>query len=231
MRVANLDMNNTLCNTCPSPLITISPPDNSSRRLCTRFENRREPGCAAVPYSVQGVRYSRVCGRVIGYQREAPEAFKYYTETSATIDEEYVDGVSITHGQSGDRSHIWTFAAAQSESATARRACPCITGGTSGNVVPPYVGGSFFCDTASQLVDPENRFHFEDPLWDGEGCGQGTTCCQFNRPPYFRTDIAATSDDIDVRLCAFFRTGNELQPGVLRNNEDTPLEVIELYVQ
>ena len=40
MRVANLDMNNTRCNTCPFPLITISPPDNSTRRLCTRFENR-----------------------------------------------------------------------------------------------------------------------------------------------------------------------------------------------
>ena len=110
MRVANLDMNNTRCNTCPHPLITISPPDSSSRRLCTRVKNRRSPGCATVPYSVQGVEYSRVCGKVIGHQHEA---FIYYTESKATIDEEYVDRVSITHGQS---THIWMFAAAQSES-------------------------------------------------------------------------------------------------------------------
>ena len=67
-------------------------------------------------YSVQGVQYSRVCGKVIGYQCEAPDAFIYYTESKATIDEEYVDGVSITHGPSGSCTHIWTFAAAQSES-------------------------------------------------------------------------------------------------------------------
>ncbi len=244
MRVANLDMNNTQCNTCPSPLITISSPTNSSRRLCTRVENRREPGCASVPYGVQGVEYSRVCGRVIGYQREAPDAFKLYNEAQldnppagvgdVTIDDEYVDGVSITHGQCGDRTHIWTFAAAKSESQSPNRTCPCISGATPPGplpLVPPYVGRDFFCDTASQLIDPENRTHFEDPLWDGEGCGPGNTCCQFNAPPYFRREIEPTTDDIDVRLCAFFRLGRQLVEGMIRNREDTPLEVIELYVQ
>ena len=240
MRVANLDMNNTQCNTCPSPLITINgTQDNSARRLCTRVENRREPGCASVPYTVQGVEYSHVCGRVIGYQREAPEAFKYYNErdvlnVNVTIDNEYVDGVSITHGQNGSRTHIWTFAAAKSENQSPNRTCPCISGETpSGELplVPPYVGRSFSCDTASNLIDPEDRIHFEDPLWDGQGCGGDSRCCQFNTPPYFRREIERTTDDIDVRLCAYFRTGDELQPGALRSNEDTPLEVIELYVQ
>ena len=236
MRVANLDMNNTRCNTCPQPLVTISVPGSSSRRLCTRVENRRSPGCDTVPYSVQGVRYSRVCGKVIGYQREAPDGFIYHTESKATIDEEYVDGVSITHGQSGSRTHIWTFAAAQSEASGKERACPCTEGETpSGDVlppVPPYVGRDFFCDTGSHIAGvPEDRFHLEDPLWDGEGCGHPSTCCRFNRPPYFSTDIAPTTDSIDVRLCAFFRTGRNLQPGVVRRREDTPLEVIELYVQ
>ena len=237
MRVANLNMNNTQCNSCPQPLVTISPPGDSSRRLCTRVENRRMAGCDAVPYSVQGVEYSRVCGKVIGYQREAPDGFIFYDETNATIDEEYVDGVSITHGQSGHRTHIWTFAAAQSEFADSRRACPCTEGETpSGDVlplVPPYIGRNFFCDTGSQATGvPEDRFHLEAPLWDGRGCGRRSTCCQFNRPPYFRTDIAPTTDNIDVRLCASFRTGNRiLRPGVTRSREDTPLEVIELYVQ
>ena len=236
MRVANLNMNNTRCNTCPHPLITIAPPGSSSRRLCTRVENRRSPGCATVPYSVQGVQYSRVCGKVIGYQREAPDAFIYYDETKATIDEEYVDGVSITHGQNGSRTHIWTFAAAQSEGSSKERACPCTDGETPlGDVlplVPPYVGRNFFCDTGSHARgEPGDLLHLEDPLWDGDGCGPRSTCCGFNRPPYFSRDIVPTTDSVDVRLCASFRTGRNLQPGVIRSREDTPLEVIELYVQ
>ena len=230
MRVANLDMTNTQCNTCPHPLITIH---NGTRRLCTRRENRRNPGCASVPYNVQGVEYSRVCGRVIGYQRESPDAFKRYIESQTTIDEEYVDGVSITHGQSGSRTHIWTFAAAQSESEIANRTCPCTQGQTLNSQsqwrVPEYVGENFFCETGSRNTGGD-RFYFDDPLWDGQGCGSGSTCCE-NRTAYFRRKIPATTDDVDVRLCAFFRTGNELQNGIFRFPEDTPLEVIELYVQ
>ena len=36
---------------------------------------------------------------------------------------------------------------------------------------------------------------------------------------------------IALRLCAYIRRIGELQPGVIRSLEDTPLEVIELYIQ
>ena len=43
---------------------------------------------------------------------EATSAFGYAAQG---IDGYYVEGVSLTHGQSGSRTHIWTFAAGLSE--------------------------------------------------------------------------------------------------------------------
>ncbi|XP_019849359.1 PREDICTED: uncharacterized protein LOC109580527 [Amphimedon queenslandica] len=58
-----------------------------------------------------------------------------------------------------------------------------------------------------------------DPLWDGKGCGEVSTCC--DKGEWFCKDVPKTSSDIELRLC-----GNEP-----RENEDTPIEQIELYVQ
>ena len=81
---------------------------NQGARLCGR--TRSSGGsCDSVTYSTFGVNYSRVCGRVIGYQSRVPDAFDY---PSQTIKGYYVDGISLTHGPPGSRQHIWTFAAA-----------------------------------------------------------------------------------------------------------------------
>ena len=63
-----------------------------------------------------------------------------------------------------------------------------------------------------------NRFHPEDPLWDGMGCGPSSTCCSFNNPPWFLKQLSSpTTNDIEMRVCA----------GV---NDETPIKMIELYI-
>ena len=75
--------------------------------------------------SLNGVKYSRVCGKIIGYQYYTTNAFTlYYRDRSLTVDDNYVDGVSLTHGQR-PRKHIWTFAAAIEENRSGASACPC----------------------------------------------------------------------------------------------------------
>ena len=54
------------------------------------------------------MQYTRVCGRVIGYQNRTTDAFAQRS-SRVTIDEIYVDGLSITYGS--PRQHLWTFAA------------------------------------------------------------------------------------------------------------------------
>ena len=109
MRVASIDMTNA-SSTCPSGLRTL----NSPRRLCAM--NTESRGCSSAVLPVQGVQYSRVCGKIIGYQDKTPDAFYQSPndQINMTIDSDYVDGISLTHGTS-PRIHIWTFAAAVHE--------------------------------------------------------------------------------------------------------------------
>ena len=113
MRVASLDMSDPN-QQCPdgfelmtSPIRTcIRPRSNSSVRA-------EQSGCVSTTYPTNGVEYSHVCGKIVGYQYGPTAAFESYIfnlEYGNTIDEQYVTGVSLTHGQS-PREHIWTFQA------------------------------------------------------------------------------------------------------------------------
>ena len=53
--------------------------------------------CYSETYPTQDIEYSQVCGRIIGYQVGAPEAFIDGICTP-TIDKQYVNGVSLTYG-------------------------------------------------------------------------------------------------------------------------------------
>ena len=210
MRVANLDMTDPNQN-CPAGFRLVNR-TSAPLRTCGR---PGPEGCVSTTFQTYGVEYSNVCGRVIGYQDQSPDAFKH----SATIDSEYVDGVSLTHGQS-PRQHIWTFAGARDETRTnPQYSCPCIQE-DSAFKIPSFVGQDYFCDTASREA-LEHMFFPHDPLWDGKGCGGTSTCCEFNNPPWFcKQLLQPTTDDIELRLC-----GNEAT-----SNEDTPIEQVEIYV-
>ena len=197
--------------TCPSGWQLTS----FSKRTCGRVST----GCNSVTFPVSGGDYTRVCGRIIGYQDRTTTAFKYYnTGHVTTIDDPYVEGVSLTHGS--PRQHIWTFAAGAAENTGYSPhfvVCPCDT--TLNITIPPFVGGDYFCESGAHPGDPYG-FYPDDPLWDGDGCTAASTCCSFNNPPYFTKQLPSpTIDDIEARLCR--------NP----NNRDMPIEFIELYVQ
>jgi len=75
---------------------------------------------------------------------------------------------------------------------------------------PSFVGNDYFCERAVTA---------SDRLWDGQGemaSPPGVTA------PWFCKQLPQiTTDDIEVRIC-----GDE--PTV---NEDTPVEIIELYIR
>ena len=215
MRVANLDMSNQ-SQVCPGSLGLVQTPV----RTCGRGNSA--PGCSSAFFGSLGVTYSRICGRVIGYQFSSPNAFfAHQYDPAITIDQYYVDGVSITRGS--PRLHVWSFAATLDESARDRHICPCTHSSHSlpSTALPEFVGENYFCDSGTPTFR-SGVFHTADPLWDGQGCGPESTCCQFNRPPWFCRDLGvASTDNVELRIC-----GNENT-----SNEDTPIEIVELYVQ
>ena len=191
-----------------------------SKRTCGRVNT--SASCDSVSFPVSGGDYTRVCGRIIAYQDRTTDAFWAHDRVT-TIDGPYVDGVSLTHGS--PRQHIWTFATGFSEvhERNNNYVCPCDA--TIDITTPPFVGGDYFCESGHNLGSYHSvltTFQSDDPLWDGDGCTATSTCCSFNNPPYFTKEFPSpTTDDIEARLCH-----DESQ-----DNEDTPIEFIELYVQ
>ena len=211
MRVASINMTDT-STTCPSGLKTLTSP----RRLCAR--NLNGPGCSLTVFPVQGVEYSQVCGKIIGVQQARTDAF-LAARGALTIGSNYVDGISLTHGDY--RNHIWTFASALHEhNSQPGSVCPCTnTRNSPPPPVPDFVGNDYFCDTGSRNFY-RDILYTSDPLWDGAGCGEYNTCCDWNSPPWFRKEISPpTSHDIEMRVCT-----NEYQ-------EDVKFETLEIYVQ
>ena len=212
MRVAHLDMIDHTHH-CPIEFREITTP----KRTCARSGN----GCRSTTYPVDGISYSRICGKIKAYQYSSMDAFNaYYDDRAITIDDVYVDGVSLTHGKK-PRKHIWSFANALDETQNNYWVCPCtktVTPYT--GAVPPFIGEDYFCETGSRY-QYQVQFYSEDPLWDGAGCGGTSTCCQFNNPPWFCKHLPQpTTDDIELRLCS----------DEAFSIEDTAIEQVELYI-
>ena len=190
---------------------------DSPVRCCGRPASARS-STPSVYYSTNGFRYSKVCGRALGYQLGSPDCFSSVNGAEPdheTVDGIYVDGVSVTHGN--PRTHIWTFAVGLHEGNDIHN-CPC-DGGAS---PPPFVGNNYFCETGDDTPNVElRRFYNDDPLWDGQDC-HNATCCAYNHPPWFHVQLdSPTTDDIEVRICGDQGTGDE----------DSPIALLEIYVQ
>ena len=217
-RLAFLNMTDTT-QQCPSNWQLISTPV----RGCGR--SNPNPSCDSAMYASNGFNYNHICGRVIGYQNGTTDAFDTIVNSAKTIDQPYVDGVSLTHGASGSRQHIWTFAAAVQEQGPfygAEFSCEC----TNTNYewpyqVPSFVNNNYFCETGNPGPTNPVILHSDDPLWDGQGCASTSTCCQLNQPPWFCTSLLqTTSDDLELRICS-----NEES-----RSEDVIVSLVEIYV-
>ena len=172
--------------------------------------------CASVQYTSYQ-QYSRVCGRIIGYQFATPDAFEQVG--SNCID---LDGINITHGAT--HNHIWSYVAgiSQNPSSHSMSKCPC---SDNRQVVGPplstIIGDRYYCESGNPNNDYENKLYSGDPLWDGEQC-EGTCCTGTNSPPWFSVELPTpTMDTIEVSICCDQDT----------DDEDVPVKLIEIYVQ
>lgn len=218
-KVAHMDMRNT-SQDCPNEWVTAF---DNGKRFCKRI-SVNGPSCGSVLFSTTGLKYSQVCGRVIGYQYGSTEAFDQYIAhpSSSTIDTPYIDGVVITRGN--PREHIWSFASGYDEVRDNNWVCPCVNEARlQSNIVPAFVGENYFCESGATTYNIfQNLYYTNDPLWDGQNCTSPNNCCQHHSPPYFSASLPETTcDDLEVRICSN-RDSNE---------EDVPVELVELYVK
>ena len=207
-RVAHLNMSDPT-QQCPYVWRDYS---QSGIRACGRPVSSNG-GCATNCYLISN-QYSRVCGRVIGYQVDSPDAFRRISN------KEDFDGVNITSGV--QCHHVWSYVSGVSERQPSHptAACPCST--TIRGGPPPAIGDNYYCESGNPTDRRQaNHIYTEDKLWDGLQCEE--RCCSSTMtPPWFSVQLPApTTDIIEVSICCDQGT----------NDEDTPIELLEIYVQ
>ena len=215
-RIAYLNMTDP-AQRCPSPWTEFT-----SGNKITCFRRQSSVGsCDSVMYNNTQGEYSKVCGRIIGYQYGHVHGFTPYNDYRYSIDTYYVDGISVTHGQTPRKHIIWTFAAGYDENVNRRASCPCGSC-TSQATIPPYIGNNYFCETGT-VTYYGTILYPDDPLWDGMGCGPSHSCeCELNSPLWFTANLTSpTTDAIEVRTCSYQGT----------SSKNVGIELIELYVK
>ena len=176
--------------------------------------------CDSVVFSVDNYAYTRVCGRVTGYQYASPDAgihYVYNPTPGNAINEPYLAGVSITHGS--PRQHIiWSFYGSENT-----QKC-CALRHINNMESLGFIGNNSFCDIGNPDNRPvRNSLFTYHPLWEGDTqCAGSTTCCTSHAGPWFHVALDVPSiQDVEVRICGDQHT----------NDEDTPVELVEIYVQ
>ena len=200
---------------CPSGLVE-HVNSTTNQRACGRSVDRN---CSSVTYPAGGS-YTNICGRVRGYQDESPNAFT--AERGHSIDDPYVDGISITRGS--PRQHVWTYASYYYEMHNNSQYDVCLCQRSNSRYyskISSFVGQNYYCETAFATSSGANRIAWENPLWDGAGsaCGTGGQCCA-TFGWFHKTVHPSTSDHIEVRWC-----GDQS-----RSNEDVLTDLVEIWV-
>ena len=159
-RIAHLNMSDS-SQQCPSAWREYN---TSGVRGCRRPESS-SGSCHATLYPTS-CQYSKVCGRVIGYQIGSTDAFGNVA-AGRTIDSYYVYGVNVTHGT--PRNHIWTFAAGFSEGAFTAQGwdCPCSNPShpNNNNVPPPsFVGNNYYITVNQEILQTHTLVITYTPL-------------------------------------------------------------------
>ena len=83
----------------------------NSRRLCR--PSRMEGGCTSIKFEAKGIMWRQVCGKIIVHYERSVDGLssRYECPNPCTLNDPYVDGVSITHGSRSNAKHIWTVSA------------------------------------------------------------------------------------------------------------------------
>ena len=220
MRLADISTNRG--DTCPSGWTRY-------KSYCT---GGSAAGCYSANFLTNSTSYSKVCGKVLGYQKGSMDSFYPsavthgivtldYTPVTASrsLDGVYVDGISITTGN--PRKHVWTYAVGLSDDYNyPLYNCPCAK--HPGPDPPTFVGTHYYCESGDTGTFDLTTLHTNDPLWDGAGCGPENSCCyNAGMPWFFRQLPTITTGNIEVRICTDQAFADE---GVV-------VEQLQLYVQ
>ena len=209
MRIGYFDLNKGVGY--PSSLKTYT---YNSKQYC---RSSVEGGCSSVYYDTLGKEIKEVCGMIEAYQYHSTDAFGFRQGATPTIDEPYLDGISITQGS--PRQHIWSYVVA-SRAREFGGPCPtCSSAGNGGVSGPMFIGSDYYCATGNSGPGWEPKI-YSNQLWDSP---ELLISCSANAdPPWFKKRLTNSStDNIEIRWCC----------DQVSVDEAIPTRRVELYIR
>ena len=152
-------------SSCPGDLQHTVPP--SGRAVCERGCTSSQ--CISTALMSTGLSYSKVRGYALARQYYSADAFGQSDHAGKTLDQTYVDGISLTTNAGGSRTHLWTWAVGLTNDPDAEgltetptnqylMKCPC----DGGQPAPTFVGTSFYCDSGNEECSQPDCW---SPVW------------------------------------------------------------------
>ena len=84
-----------------------------------------------------------------------------------------------------------------------------------------FVGDRYYCESSNPNTVIVDGLYGNDKLWDGQQHHHEGNCCN-SKSPWFSVELTnSIPDDIEVCIC-----GDEST-----SNEDTPIELLDIYIQ
>jgi hypothetical protein len=174
---------------CPPPWGA----EPSDLHLCIVPGTVKETASVFVPSPIGA--YREVMSSALAYQRSSSDAF----HPPSTIDESYVEGLSITTGS--PRQHLATFASGYSDTVGCGTMislcnCPCL-----GGVAPPafIAPGGYRCEAGAQATPGTDVLIRPDPLFDGSELPDACEA-EASAAPIRTTLATPVTTDIEARL-------------------------------
>ena len=216
-RLAYLDMTDATQN-CPSGFRLYQA---GGVRACGRLST--SPSCTSITFPTNGISYTQICGKVIGYQYGSTDAIHpHHNGQHNNLDSYYLEGVSITRGS--PRQHIWSLMSGPYSIISDESNCPCNTNSWQAGQIQSFVGSHYYCESGNPANTWTASLYYNDPLWDGQNCPSfEAPCCTNPNLPWFHRDFgnASSTDYLELRVCSDEEW----------TNEDSPVGSYELYVK
>ncbi len=174
--------------------------DHGSEPLC--YRNTGASGDAkSASFASLGVTWSEVLGSIRARQYHSMDAFGQ-SRSGYSVEDMYVDGISVTVGAPGAREHLFTLAVGITTQNDSSYACPAQTG----PAAQSFVGSDYLCDSGNANSGWTGIWYTPD-LFDAQ---------------WFEVDRGVSStEDVEVRLMS-----NQDS-----SNEDVGVEWMEIYVR
>jgi len=174
-------------DTCPDEWV-----QHSTEGLC--YGNQSSGGGQlSASFDALGLTWDEVLVEVCMRQYRTDDAF----HSVKTVEEKYLDGLSLTYGAAGSRQHIFSWAIGHQLTKSAY-SCPDL-GGTP---PPSFVGSDWECDSASKTA-PYGSVWLSARLFEGD-IQHLTLVSSTSEDLEGRIICNQSSSDEDVGICAFW---------------------------